>query len=163
MSKKIVAFIIFLIGLGIFFLGMLQTNLSCDKELNKCSLNSSIPALHIILDSITFKFSDIKYITCERRTQAARGGGRRAYYELTLEVNKEPFVLESCPNLRICRRHADKLLDMRAFPQYKTIDYRSSIGVANVMGIILGVALLILGGKMFFDKTEPQDEDSDEI
>ena len=160
MSKKIIASVIFLVGLGIFFLGMLQTNLACNKEQNLCSLASSIPALHLTLDKITFKFSDIKYITCERRVQAARGSGKRAYYELTLEVNKEPYVIESCPNRRICRRHADRLLDMKAFPQYKTIEFKSSIGVSNVMGIILGAALLILGGKMFFDK--PAEEELDE-
>lgn len=158
MSRKIVAFIIFLIGAGIFFLGMLQTNLNCDKLSNICVLQSSIPAVRLNLDSMRFKLSDMKEITCERRTQASRGSGRRAYYELTLNIKNEPYVLETCPNFKICRRHADKLLDFKHLTEYKKFDYKSSIGVSNVMGVVLGAVLIILGLKMFFDKNEPDEE-----
>lgn len=158
MSRKIVAFIIFLLGAGIFFLGMLQTNLNCDKLSNICVLQSSIPAVRLNLDSMRFKLSDMKEITCERRTQASRGSGRRAYYELTLNIKNEPYVLETCPNFKICRRHADKLLDFKHLTEYKKFDYKSSIGVSNVMGVVLGAVLIILGLKMFFDKNEPDEE-----
>ncbi len=158
MGRKIVAFIIFLIGAGIFFLGMLQTNLNCDKLSNICVLQSSIPAVRLNLDSMRFKLSDMKEITCERRTQASRGSGRRAYYELTLNIKNEPYVLETCPNFKICRRHADKLLDFKHLTEYKKFDYKSSIGVSNVMGVVLGAVLIILGLKMFFDKNEPDEE-----
>ena len=158
MGRKIVAFIIFLIGAGIFFLGMLQTNLNCDKLSDICVLQSSIPAVRLNLDSMRFKLSDMKEITCERRTQASRGSGRRAYYELTLNIKNEPYVLETCPNFKICRRHADKLLDFKHLTEYKKFDYKSSIGVSNVMGVVLGVVLIILGLKMFFDKNEPDEE-----
>lgn len=158
MGRKIVAFIIFLLGAGIFFLGMLQTNLNCDKLSNICVLQSSIPAVRLNLDSMRFKLSDMKEITCERRTQASRGSGRRAYYELTLNIKNEPYVLETCPNFKICRRHADKLLDFKHLTEYKKFDYKSSIGVSNVMGVVLGAVLIILGLKMFFDKNEPDEE-----
>ncbi len=158
MGRKIVAFIIFLIGAGIFFLGMLQTNLNCDKLSDICVLQSSIPAVRLNLDSMRFKLSDMKEITCERRTQASRGSGRRAYYELTLNIKNEPYVLETCPNFKICRRHADKLLDFKHLTEYKKFDYKSSIGVSNVMGVVLGAVLIILGLKMFFDKNEPDEE-----
>lgn len=158
MGRKIVAFIIFLLGAGIFFLGMLQTNLNCDKLSDICVLQSSIPAVRLNLDSMRFKLSDMKEITCERRTQASRGSGRRAYYELTLNIKNEPYVLETCPNFKICRRHADKLLDFKHLTEYKKFDYKSSIGVSNVMGVVLGAVLIILGLKMFFDKNEPDEE-----
>lgn len=160
MARRIVAFIIFLIGAGILFLGMLKTNLACNKTSDQCILRSSIPALHLNLDSMQFKLSDLKDITCERRTQASRGSGRRAYYELTLNINNEPYVLETCPNRKICRRHVDKLLDFKHIQQYENFDYKSAIGVSNVMGVVLGAVLIILGWKMFFDKAE---ETSDEI
>lgn len=158
MGRKIVALVIFLFGAGIFFLGMLQTNLNCDKSADSCVLRSSIPAVRLNIDSMRFKMTDLKEITCERRTQASRGSGRRAYYELTLNIKNEPYVLETCPNFKICRRHADKLLDFKHLAQYKNFDYKSSIGVSNVMGVVLGAVLIILGWKMFFDKNEPDEE-----
>lgn len=158
MQKKIIAFVIFLLGAGLFFLGMLQTNLSCDKKADTCLLNSRIPALNLTLDNMPFKLSNMKDVTCVRRTQASRGG-RRSYFELTLEIAGEPYVLESCPNLKICRRHADMLLDYKYMDKGETFSYKSSVGVSNIMGVILGIALIILGGKMFFDKTEPTVDD----
>ena len=79
---------------------------------------------------------------------------------MTLNINNEPYVLETYPNRKICRRHVDKLLDFKHIQQYENFDYRSAIGVSNVMGVVLGAVLITLGWKMFFDKAE---ETSDEI
>lgn len=155
MQKKIIAFIIFLMGAGLFFLGMLQDDFSCDKSKNICSLRSRIPAINLTIDNLFFKFSEFKDVECVKRTQAARGGGRRAYYELTLITGDNSYVLESCPNLKICRRHSDLLLDYKYLSRYSQFHYKSSVGVSNVMGVILGVVLIIFGAKMFFDKSEP--------
>jgi len=161
MGRRIVAFIIFLIGAGIFFLGFLKEDFACDKIADSCMLKSSV--LSVNLDSMQFRLSDLKDVSCVRRTQASRGSGKRAYYELTLNINDKPYVLETCPNLKICRRHSNKLLDYKYMNKGRFLNYQSSLGVSNVMGIIMGVALIILGLKMFFDKPEPTPEEEDSL
>ena len=150
MQRKFIAFLIFLAGAGIFFLGMLKTNLTCDKTSDTCMLSSSIPVLHMNLDNMTFKLSHIKDVECVRKVQAARGSGRRAYYELTLNINDETYLIETCPNYKICKRHANNILDYKNIGTVQKFDYMSSIGVSNIMGIIMGMSLIILGIKMFF-------------
>ena len=162
MQRKIVALLVLFVGLGIMFLGMLQTNFSCDKTKDSCALQSSIPALKVNIDSVQFKLSELNDVKCVRRTQASRGSGRRAYFELILEVPETSYVLETCPNLKICRRHADKLLDYKNLNQGDMLNYNSALGVSNIMGIIMGIAMIIFGLRMFFDKNIPEVEDSDE-
>ena len=162
MQRKFIAFLIFLAGAGIFFLGMLKTNLTCDKTSDTCMLSSSIPVLHMNLDNMTFKLSHIKDVECVRKVQAARGSGRRAYYELTLNINNETYLIETCPNYKICKRHANNILDYKNIGTVQKFDYMSSIGVSNIMGIIMGMALIILGMKMFFDKSDLDAEHNEE-
>ena len=150
MQRKFIAFLIFLAGAGIFFLGMLKTNLSCDKTSDICMLSSSIPVLNMNLDNMTFKLSHLKDVECVRKVQAARGSGRRAYYELSININNETYLIETCPNYKICKRHANNILDYKNKDGNQKFDYVSSIGVSNIMGIIMGAALIILGIKMFF-------------
>lgn len=162
MRRKFIAFLIFLSGTCVFFLGMLKTDLTCDKIYDTCMLSSSIPALHMNLDNMPFKLSQLKNVECVRRTQAARGSGRRTYYELALEINNETYVIETCPNYKICKRHANKIIDYKNISTELKFNYISSIGVSNVMGIITGAVLIILGLRMFFDKPDVVIEDNEE-
>ena len=158
--RKFIAFIIFILGLALFSLGFLTEEFTCDKIADSCLLRSSI--FGVESDSMRFKLSDLNDVTCEKRYQASRGSGKRIYYELTLHINNKNYVLETCPNLKFCRKHANQIQDYKYMEKGQFLNYHSSFGVSNVMGVIMGLALAVLGLKMFFDKTVSEDEGNED-
>ena len=159
MGKFIGFFVCILIGLGILVLSLIADNLHCSGDV--CYMQSYISKLNINISEDRFEKKDIKGVSCVQKSQPSRRG-KKAYYLLVLEKNNGvEYSLGSYKNYPMCK---DVIEPINAYMKGKSSEflYRSGIGFANSMGIILCMLMFIIGFIILTSKPEVVEHDWDD-